>query len=243
MHECFIGQLPKELRDKIFNGVFYKDGVRPMIKPTDCHTHFYTLEFFDSRTSAVRGGRFIPYSKNRDIAILFVSKAFYGYAVPVYYASREFSFNCTCLMANCFSRASQLVLSNIKVVEFSWKGEKRQEAFAKLKELTGLEKLRISIHDSTQDVLSHREERVREFFPPNSTPRFNRIVDTEGFDDLVQLRRLKEVEITADKSVLRSVRRKQEVENIEKLFKHAIRQPVVVPPGESGWSTMGPKQQ
>ncbi|EIC06940.1 hypothetical protein OR221_2983, partial [Microbacterium laevaniformans OR221] len=98
------------------------------------------------------------------MAVLYVSKSIYAYALPMYYASMDFNFVCTCTMAICFTRASAFVLSNIRNVEFVWKGANREKAFAKLAELPNLEKLTIVLHKATKDVLSAREKTLRDFF-------------------------------------------------------------------------------
>lgn len=245
MDQCFLQQMPKEIRDNIFNCIFYKEGVSRILTPAVCTEEFDIQESIprDPTTGASKNGRLIRYTKNTDMAVLYVSKSIYAYALPIYYASRDFIFACTCTMAICLTRASAFVLSNIRYVEFIWKGADREEAFAKLAELANLEKLTIVLHNATKDVISAREKRLRDFFQRHVSAQFTRIADTEGFDELVKVRGVKEVEVIGGKNARRSLRRKEEAEDLDKFFKHTMCQKSDVPPGKSGWSTIPPKEK
>lgn len=239
--ECLLLQMPKEIRDNIFNCVFYKEpGVRRVVAPAVCAKDAAFQESIpcDHTTGAAKNGQLIQYTKKTDMSIIYVSKSIYAYALPMYYASREFRLACTCTMAICFTRASPFVLSNLKYVKLIWKGMDREVAFAKLAEVGNLEKLTFVLDTTTKDMMSAREKSLREFFQRNMTPPFTRIIDTAGFDELVKVRGVKEVEVVASKNLVRSLRRKWEAEDLDKFFKQIMCQKLVVPPGKSGWSTI-----
>ncbi|PHH73927.1 hypothetical protein CDD80_3461 [Ophiocordyceps camponoti-rufipedis] len=105
----------------------------------------------------------------------------------VFYRSKTFRFRCTCELLHYLLKPE--FSSNVSSLSVHWCGGRSSEAFALLAKCPRLKSLELGVSKVTNNFLSDRAKRLKEFFPSNY--RTTRIVDVNGLEELLEIRGLK----------------------------------------------------
>lgn len=110
--------------------------------------------------------------------------------------------------------------ANLQRVKVHWTGPQSATAFRLLKEVTPLSSLVVIISKSTTNHLSERERRLQMFFTHKSPPR---LTDALGFDELLELRRITNVEVDHVEKSQAYRRTNEERHNLEVILRATIK--------------------
>lgn len=111
----------------------------------------------------------------------------------IFFRKHTFRFRCSCELLAHLQR-NAMFRDHVRYVIVHWCGDGSAMAFAALAKCPRLETLNVSISKSTYSFVSPRAQRMRGYFP--ASYRTIRPSDLLGLDELLELRGLKEVQVS-----------------------------------------------
>ena len=111
----------------------------------------------------------------------------------IFFRKHTFRFRCSCELRAHLDR-NAMFRDNVRHVIVHWCGDDSAKAFTLLAKCPRLETLNVSISKSTYSFVSPRAQRMRGYFP--ASYRTIRSSDLLGLDELLELRGLREVQVS-----------------------------------------------
>ncbi|UNI14437.1 hypothetical protein JDV02_001066 [Purpureocillium takamizusanense] len=177
-------KLPVEIRDKILDliisNVFRTTAIIPAQKPA-CECPMFDRHSLLFQTKQMKAlPTLLGASLNQEFCRIFFRK-------------HTFRFRCSCELLTHLERNNMFRI-NVRHIIVHWCGDESAKAFKKLANCPRLETLNVSISKSTYSFLSSRAQLMRGFFPTSF--RIIRASDFLGLDELLELRGLKDVQVS-----------------------------------------------
>ncbi|KAI8634614.1 hypothetical protein F5Y19DRAFT_469675 [Xylariaceae sp. FL1651] len=179
-----FAKLPREIRDRIYS--FYLKNHRdadivviPYPKKGSCSCARHEPPQYES------------FSKLQ-IDLAYTSKAVSAEVLACFYRRRVFHFPCACEMDHHLTY-NTLLKSTASRVMFHWTGERADSGIRQLQKMKQLEALIVIVSKSTSKTLTRRETEVRRYF--GNKRGTNTIPESLGWEELLEIRGLKRVEV------------------------------------------------
>ncbi|KAI9746704.1 MAG: hypothetical protein M1818_000418 [Claussenomyces sp. TS43310] len=214
-----ILQLPAEVRDMIYRLAMSSQEV---ITIKACDEHYDKPDvFLNSTVSRFREDRI----RGANLALMHTCRQIREEASASFYRFNSFDFPCTCAMSSFFCKCDPYLSSKIRYVSFYWRGFERIHAISSLGNLANLTVLQVYLDMSTSSMPSERELMLRERLVLTSSRKPLRLVDSLGFEELMELRGLDVILLLPDRTLRRNKRLKTEVDEIEMLLQDVVSLP------------------
>ncbi|KAK5990297.1 hypothetical protein PT974_08564 [Cladobotryum mycophilum] len=177
-------RLPVEIRDRIMclmiDNVFRTKTIVPVMKKSVCRCPKFDRD---------------PTWQNPQMKALpsLLGPALSYEFFRIFFRKKKFRFRCTCELNSHLTKNEQL-RNNVQHIMVHWCGPESVNAFQTIAKCPRLENLTITISKTTFAYLSERASLMKSYFP--LLFRNPRITDVLGLDELLDIRGLKEVDVT-----------------------------------------------